>query len=102
MSGRGAAAAGGARGGGGGGGRGRGRGGSKPSVFTPQLLGGLEYNDIISQSKEGTDVLYPVSLCFSLRCFRELEGAVKLGLMAGTIDSQSRCQIRTTRRGEKV
>ncbi|KAM0753566.1 hypothetical protein T439DRAFT_322461 [Meredithblackwellia eburnea MCA 4105] len=56
---RGAAAAGGSRGGGGGGGRGgRGRGG-KPGVFTPQLIGHLNYQDIIAQSKDGTGILYP-------------------------------------------
>jgi hypothetical protein len=37
---------------------GRGRGG-KPSPFTPQLMAGLNYNDIIKQSKEG-HVHYPV------------------------------------------
>lgn len=69
MAGRGAP---GGRGGGDGGGRGRGRGGgsSKPSIFTPQLLGGLSFTDIIAQSKEGTDVLYPVRFSFVL-CVEE-------------------------------
>lgn len=39
---------------------GRGRGGAG-SVFTPQLLGHLNYGDIIAQSKEGTGIFYPVS-----------------------------------------
>ncbi|KAK4700594.1 DNA-directed RNA polymerase III subunit RPC7, partial [Phenoliferia sp. Uapishka_3] len=43
------------------GGRGGGRGGrgGKPSVFTPQLLGHLDFGDIIAQSKAGTGILYP-------------------------------------------
>ena len=74
MAGRGAP---GGRGGGDGGGRGRGRGGgsSKPSIFTPQLLGGLNYTDIIAQSKEGTDVLYPVRLASLVAERRESRGA---------------------------
>ncbi|KAI5481458.1 hypothetical protein MNV49_004214 [Pseudohyphozyma bogoriensis] len=50
------------RGGGDRGGRGGGRGGGglgRNSVFTPQLLGGIAFNDIVAVSKEGTGILYP-------------------------------------------